>query len=200
VPVGFTISGDWATVDGTATGADNDYIPASGTWVIQGGQTESTPISVQVVGDRKIELDETFSIVASNVMNGIPPVPLVLTILNDDVATTSVSNASVTEGNAGTTPMSFTVTLTSPSAIPIQVSYFTTDGTAVAGQDYEAATDGALVFPLGVTQQIVTVNVIGDTTFEPDETFTFTATPAGGTASTATGTILNDDVRTRRRA
>ena len=44
-----------------------------------------------------------------------------------------------------------------------------------------------------MTTQTITVNVIGDTLFEPDETFTLTVTPAGGAAVTATGTILNDD-------
>jgi outer membrane autotransporter protein len=193
-PFPLTITGTWQTVDGTATAADNDYIPATGTFVIPADTLESNEISFQVVGDRKIELDETFTIVASNVQNGIPPVPLTLTILNDDVAATSVADASGSEGNAGTTPMTFVVTLTSLSDIPIQASYFSGNGTATGGEDFQPA-QGTLTFSPGVTQQNVTVNVIGDTTFESDETFTLTVTPAGGTASTGTGTILNDDSR-----
>ena len=193
-PISLPISGFWQTVDGTATAADNDYIPASGTFTIAPGELESSLVSVQVVGDRKVEPDESFTIVASNVLNAATPPPVTLTLLNDDVAATSVADAGVTEGDAGMTPLTFVVTLTSESDVPIQASYATGNGTAFSGEDYQAAL-GTLTFPPGVMQQSVTVNVLGDTTFEPDETFTFTVTPAGGTASTATGTIFNDDAR-----
>src|SRR6185369_5288798 len=52
---------------------------------------------------------------------------------------------------------------------------------------------GTLTFAAGQTKQTVTVNVIGDTAFEPDETLTLTVTPTGGAKVTATGTIVNDD-------
>ncbi|MGZ5433945.1 MAG: Calx-beta domain-containing protein, partial [Thermoanaerobaculia bacterium] len=193
-PSNLPIIGFWQTVDGTATAADNDYIPASGTFTIAAGELESSLVSVQVVGDRKVEPNESFTIVASNVQNAATPPPVTLTLLNDDVAATSVGDASVPEGNAGITPMTFVVTLTSQADIPVQASYATGNGTAVSGEDYQG-TQGTLTFPPGVMQQSVTVNVLGDTTFEPDETFTLTVTPAGGTASTGTGTIFNDDAR-----
>lgn len=193
-PVNLPITGNWQTVDGTATAADNDYVPASGTFVIPEGQTQSNPVSVQVVGDRKVEINETFSIVASNVQNGTAPPPLVLTLINDDVPVFSVASMPVNEGNAGTTPMELSVILTSPIAVPVEVSYVTGNGTAVGGEDFQPR-EGTLTFVPGLIAQVVTVNVIGDTTFEQDETFPFTVTPAGGTPSTATGVILNDDAR-----
>jgi outer membrane autotransporter protein len=193
-PVNLPVTGNWQTADGTATAADNDYVPASGTWTIPQGQTQSNIISVQIVGDRKVETDEIFAIVTSNVQNGQPPPPRTVTIVNDDVAAVSVSNVSATEGNIGTRPLTFVVTLTSPSAVPVDVSYFTADGTAVAGLDYQEQ-EGAVRFEPGVMTQNVVVNVIGDTTFESDETLTLTATPTGGSPATATGTIVNDDAR-----
>src|SRR5262249_28137935 len=104
----------------------------------------------------------------------------------------TVANASVLEGNNGLTPMNFVVTLTAPAPTLVQATYRTADGTATGGVDYEPTT-GTISFNPGQTQQTVTVNVIGDTLFEPDETFTLTVTPVGGLSVTATGTIINDD-------
>src|ERR1051325_5198910 len=43
-PATATISGLWQTVDGTATVADNDYVAASGDFIIFQGQSASQPI------------------------------------------------------------------------------------------------------------------------------------------------------------
>jgi len=76
------------------------------------------------------------------------------------------------------------------------VDYATTDGTATAGSDYTAAS-GTLTIPAGSTSGTITVHAKGDTTFEPDETFTVTLSGLVGggsiTNGTATGTIKNDD-------
>ncbi|HEV7241778.1 MAG TPA: autotransporter domain-containing protein [Thermoanaerobaculia bacterium] len=194
-PVMQTITGDYQTVDGTATAADNDYVPKEGKFTIEAGQTQSTEVSVQIVGDRKIEADESFTIVASNVAGGVPPPPITLTLVNDDVPAVSVANAQVTEGNAGTTVMTFPITLTTPAAIAVQATYFTSDGTATGGVDYQPVQEGTVTFEPGITLQTVNVNVIRDTNFESDETLTLTVTPTGGTAATATGTITNDDTQ-----
>ena len=110
----------------------------------------------------------------------------------------SITDASLTEGNSGTTDMAFTVTLSKSSTTPVTISYATANGTATAGQDYTASS-GTLTFAPGVTSQQVKVAIIGDTTVEPNETFTVTLSkPSGATIvrATATGTILNDDVAT----
>jgi uncharacterized protein YhjY with autotransporter beta-barrel domain len=200
-PFNFDVSGDYQTFDGTATAADNDYIPASGKFVIPAGQT-STSIPINIVGDVKPEQDEVFTVVISNVQNANPTDlgPYVFTILNDDVGL-RIADASVPEGNSGLTPMTFTVSLQTPVALPTRVSFQTTNGTATAGVDYQAAS-GVLSFAVGEVTKTVTVNVIGDTDFEPAETFTLTVSPLGnvlpsasatGPPVTATGTILNDD-------
>lgn len=193
-PANIPITGTYQTVDGTATAADNDYIPTAGVFVIDIGQTQSNEISVQIVGDRKIEANESFTIVASNVVGGVAPQPLTLTLINDDIPVVTVANAQVIEGNSGTTAMTFPITLTTAAAIPVQASYFTSDGTATGGEDYQP-TQGTVIFEPGIAQRSVTVNVIGDTNFEANETLTLTVTPAGGTAATATGTITNDDTQ-----
>ncbi len=50
---------DFATADGTATEADTDYQAVSGSLVFQPGET-SKAILVPVIGDTKLELDESF--------------------------------------------------------------------------------------------------------------------------------------------
>ncbi len=73
------------------------------------------------------------------------------------------------EGNAGTTFFTFTVTLSAAYRVPVTVNFATQDGTAIAGEDYLAAS-GTLTFAPGETSKIITVEVIGDPTREPDET------------------------------
>lgn len=197
------MTGDYQTVDGTATVADNDYLFAQGKWIIPSGQTASkdvatgAPISLVIVGDKRVEADETFSVVASNVQNVATPAPVVLTIQNDDVPVMTVSSPRVAEGSAGTVPMIFDVTLVPAAGIPVQATYQISGGTATAGQDFQPPTPTTLTFAPGETQKTVTVLVNGDTTFEPDETLILTVTPTvppGGVAVTGTGTIVNDEV------
>ena len=109
--------------------------------------------------------------------------------------TLSISDASLLEGNSGTTPMTFTVSLSAASAGTVTVNWATSNGTAVAGEDY-AADSGTLTFNPGQTSQPISVTVNGDTTYEPDETFTVTlSSPNGATIADGegTGTITNDD-------
>ena len=80
----------------------------------------------------------------------------------------SVGDASVTEGNAGTTPLSFPVTLSAASTQPVSVTYATADGTATAPSDYAAAS-GTLTFDPGETSKIISVDVVADLAIEQDE-------------------------------
>jgi len=57
----------------------------------------------------------------------------------------SVSDASVSEGNSGTTALTFTVGLSAASGQTVTVNYATADGTALANIDYTAAS-GTLTF------------------------------------------------------
>ncbi|WP_200376899.1 beta strand repeat-containing protein [Thiocystis violacea] len=125
--------------------------------------------------------------------NGTPTTPTL------SFASTAVS---LIEGNSGTTNMTFTVNLSAAQTSAVTVNYATANGTATAGSDYTAAA-GTLTFAAGETSKTVTVPVIGDTTFEPNETFSVTLSSptlngaaagiALATANVATGTITNDD-------
>src|SRR6185503_4748381 len=78
---------------------------------------------------------------------------------------------------------------------PVTVRYATSNGTATAGSDYTAAS-GTLTFTAGATSRTFNVPVIGDTAFEPNETFSITLSqPTNATMAVAAalGTIVNDD-------
>ena len=101
----------------------------------------------------------------------------------------------MTEGNAGTTNATLTIKLSSASTRPVAVSYYTADGDARQGVDYQTAA-GRVVFAAGVTSKTVVVPVIGDALDEADETFAFLlADPLGAGVSRgrASVKILDND-------
>jgi hypothetical protein len=107
----------------------------------------------------------------------------------------AVADASVVEGNSGTTTLPFAVTLSASSSRVVSVGYATSDGSAKAPGDYVAAT-GTLTFQPGERTKTISITVAGDTAIEPDETLSITlSAPVNATISrgSATGTIKNDD-------
>jgi hypothetical protein len=76
----------YATADGSATAADGDYLPTSGTLVFAPGQT-AKQIEIPVVGDGTVEPDETLKLTLSNATDAvIADGEATLTIANDDAA------------------------------------------------------------------------------------------------------------------
>ena len=191
----------YATSNGTAT-AGVDYTAESGTITFAAGVTTQT-VHVGIIGDTAVEPNETFTVTLSAPLGvTIAKGTAVGTITNDDVAVVvtppavSVADASVTEGNGGTTNLVFTATLSKVPATTVTVRYATSNGTATAGQDYTAGS-GTITFAPGVISQTVNIAVAGDLTVEPTETFTVTlSAPSGATIarSTATATIITDDI------
>jgi len=107
----------------------------------------------------------------------------------------TITDATATEGNAGTTAAEFTVRLSAPSSEAVSVHYSTDDGTATAGSDYQPA-DGVLNFAPGETVKTIPVLVNGDRLAETNEWFVVhltEATNANVFDGEATGTILDDE-------
>ena len=97
----------------------------------------------------------------------------------------SVSDATVQEAEGAV--LVFTATLSHASSRTVTVDYATSDGTAVAGSDYTAAS-GALTFNAGDTSQTVQVTVLTDSEDEGQETLTLTlSNPSQATLDDATG-------------
>ncbi|MDB5465779.1 MAG: exsH, partial [Phenylobacterium sp.] len=112
----------------------------------------------------------------------------------------STPSVALAEGNSGVTAFSYTLTRTGPTTAASTVNW----GVTGSGSNPANAADfqngvlpsGSVTFAAGETSKVITVNVVGDTTVEPDETFTVTLSGASGATlgtSTATGTITNDD-------
>jgi len=107
----------------------------------------------------------------------------------------SIDDPTVTEGDNGTSSLVFTVRLSAASSQAASVQYRTVDETATAPSDYTAVT-GDVIFDPGETSKSIEITVLGDTSVEPDESFTvelFGATGALIVKGEGTGTILNDD-------
>ena len=193
-----TVTVNYATANGTAT-AGSDYQAAAAPYVRtrRNAKNDSDPDYPRHRG----RTDETFFVRLTTPTNAtLTDGEGMGTIKDDDsiqnaLPQFTVSDASVTEGNSGTTALTFTIKLSAASTGAITVVYATADQTATAGSDYLAAS-GTLTFAPGQTQKTVTVLVNGDTVYEPDETMLFNlSNPTGATLGRgqAVGKIVNDD-------
>lgn len=111
----------------------------------------------------------------------------------------SISDASIGEGDFGTTTLTFNVRLTGGVAGASGVSFTasTSDQSANAGSDYVALFNQPGSIPAGGTSTTVSVTINGDLDNEPNETFLVTLSNivgAIGVDRVATGTINNDDI------
>ncbi|MBT9315774.1 Calx-beta domain-containing protein [Leptothoe spongobia] len=188
------VSVEYSTFNDTAI-AGLDYTPKSGTLTFQPGQTSKT-IAVDILGDKRIEDHEKFTLELNNSINAtIVDGRGVGTIRNDDQLEISSNGIIINEGDSGTTEATFTVRLSDIYDETVTVEYETEDGSALSDSDYTPAS-GTLSFAPGETEQTITVDVTGDEDPEPDETFSVNLNNASdGVITTAqtTGTIRNDD-------
>ena len=98
----------------------------------------SKTITVLVNGDTVPEIDETFFVILSDAVGAtIADSQGVGTILTDE-PTLAIDNVSKSEGNRGTTTFTFTVSLSRAASQTVKVDYATANGTAMAGEDYNA--------------------------------------------------------------
>ena len=107
----------------------------------------------------------------------------------------TINDVAVTEGDAGTSSATFTVTLEGGATQIVTVNWATANGTAVGGSDFASAS-GTLTFNTGETTQTLVVPINGDTLDENSETFFVNlsgATNAVAADSQGLGTILDND-------
>jgi probable HAF family extracellular repeat protein len=186
----------YATADGTAT-AGSDYRDDSWTLAFAPGQTSNT-VTVQVVGDRLPEPNETFVVNLSNPTNATIADGQGQGTIVDDEPRISISDVSKKEGKKNQTmQFTFTVTLSAAYDQPVTMSFQTVNGTATTGDNDYVAKTGTLTFKPGETSKTITIEVKGDSKKEADETFyldLFGLSSNGlFTKSRGIGTILNDD-------
>jgi uncharacterized repeat protein (TIGR01451 family) len=196
-PTAGTVTVQYSTSDNTAV-APGDYAASTGTVTFDPGETADS-FNIPIVQDSVDEPNELFNITLSNPVGATLGVPSAgtLQILDDDgPPSITIGNLSLNEGNGGVTPFTFTATLSSPSGFPISFDYATADGSATAPGDYASVATTTVNIPAGAPTGSFTVNVNGDATIEPDETFVVNlsnATNATLATTQATATIVNDD-------
>ena len=184
--VGTADAGDFTASSGTLSWADGDAAPKS--------------FTVPITNDAIYEPDETFTATLSNATGGatLGAATTTVTVQNDDspLAGTirmAVAAASVNETDGS---VSLTVERVGGSDTAVSVNYATATGTAGAG-DF-TATSGTLNWAHGdATAQTITVPIVNDTSFEPDETLTVNLSAISGGAAlgtpTTTVTIVSED-------
>ncbi|MEM9900975.1 MAG: ExeM/NucH family extracellular endonuclease [Pseudomonadota bacterium] len=175
-PGGFSIYYT-GPLDSTATAANDDgaywALSAEG---IDGAIASTTGLPFDAV-----------EIASPGVVSAEPPAP---TLAIDDVT--------VAEGDAGTTDLVFSVTLSADAPGPFTVDFATTDGEAAAGEDY-VSLSGTLNFAgTAAETQAITVSVLGDTDAEDDETLSVILSNVSDASvsaadDTGLGTIEDDD-------
>jgi hypothetical protein len=173
-----------------------DYTTTSGNLSFGIGVTQQQ-ITVQVAGDALDEDDEVFRVQLGSSTPIIDGDALGIIRDDDDPPAISITSLTQFEGDTGTTPAVFTVTLSAPSGRGVTVDFATAAGTATANTDFNT-TSGQLSFAPGVTSAPITVQIRGDLLNENDETFTVGLTNpvnAGLATGSAVGTIRDDEAQ-----
>lgn len=197
-PSAETITVNYATLNDTAI-AGLDYTGVSGTATFAPGVVSRT-VSVPTSGDLLDESNETVRLALSS------PVGAALgdgegvgTIVDNDTSSLRILDTTITEGDSGSSIVSFTVTISTPNASEVSVIYNTANisSGAIAGQDY-LAVGGTVIFPAGSTiSQTIAVPVLGDLVDEVNEAFNVVLSgPVNAVLDRAVGraTITDDDL------
>nr|WP_242691634.1 Calx-beta domain-containing protein [Pedobacter sp. SYSU D00823] len=181
-----TFSIDYATADGTALVSDNDYLPVNAQLSFTGqnpGETQS--FTVIINGDTKIEKDEAFKVLLSNITETFKDrlnadrLSFVIdnattTIKNDDAATIAITGENGAEGIKGGL---FLFSLSQGTADEdIKVSYNLTGDAVGDGTDYIGSSTGEVTIPAGLSSVELKLPVVDDLTLEDAESLMVNAT------------------------
>lgn len=205
-PSADPVSFDWATTNGTATGAvgscsgSADFVHDNTIGGFAAGETATT-ISITLCGDTVVEENETLTVTLSNPQNAILQFQSATgTIINDDGQPGIIAaDLVVAEPASGQITASFDVLLTRAFTQTVEVDFETVADTATASVDY-IGTSGRLTIPAGATSAQVDFQVLSDNLVEVPEALTLQlSNPANATLSDAEGLgiILDADTQPR---
>ena len=177
---------------GSATpGVDFNYTPGVSSWAV--GDLGFEIFGIQILGDTLDENSETIVLHLSNPSPGLglgSPSTLTFAIQDDDeggVVQFQVTGLAVNESSATATAV---VVRNGGAASGVTVQYATSNGSAVAGEDFVAET-GTLSFGAGVSSQQIEIALLDDPTDEPAESFTLTLSNATGGANLGAQTTMS---------
>ena len=180
----------------------NDYTAISGvTLAIAAGSNTGT-VDVPINDDATVELSEVFDLNLTDASdNATFSVPgdddnAKCTITDNDTAVFSINDQTVDEASG---PMTFTVTLSNPIDIAVDVNVYYTDVTASGVTDYDNTTDTVTITPPAMSAD-VDVAIVNDAISEDNETFISGVSLVTGIGNrifddsdTGTGTIMDND-------
>lgn len=203
----------WRTVNGTAVagqdfGAAGSATQRTGTLTWAAGDGSSRTIAVgpvatagshiPVINDTAIEGPETFAVQLSSTSPGVTigSGEAVVTIVSDDRGIAMATAAQTVSEDAGTAQVM--VTRAGSSTGAVSVNYNTANGTALAGQHFQAAS-GTLFWSDGdVAPKPINITIIDNPQVNAARTFSVTLSGATGatlspTATSTTVTIADND-------
>ena len=208
-----TITVHYHTIANTATAGQDFTAINAGTLFFDSGETQKS-ITVSIIDDPLIEGIENFFVVLTDATaqaeDGSPSSASIgidntanITILDNDspTATIGFSQDSFDAGE-GAGSAQLVVTRSGGLDVSATVNYATSDGTAIAGNDYISST-GSITFAIGEVSKVIEIPLIDDTIPENTLSFTVTLTADGGNGfiggrSTATVNIIDNDATTFR--
>ena len=187
----------YRTVSGGTASDGSDYTgraPTTATF-LPGQSTYA--VAVPIRADSVVEPDETITLELSGATGSgttIADGSATGTIRNDD-SNFTVSNASVLEGDSGTTAVTVTITRHGYTAGATSVSYATHAASADRDVDYVHIPTTSIPFAPGEITKTVTAQIVGDTLAEPDEAFSVGLSRAQDRSGPEIGSvvILDDD-------
>jgi len=196
----YTITVNYATSNGSAV-AGSDYLTATGVLTFTPGQTQRS-FNVTTNTDDLAEGDETITLTlssptANRAALGAPN-PATLVIADNEGTPTLRFSESTATVNEVAGSLKIFVTLSTPAQDTVTVTVTSVNGTAVAGQDFDAVSR-TLTFAPGTIVQSFDVTIHNDNIYELDEVFTLTLGSTSNNATisaflkTQTVTIQSDD-------
>jgi hypothetical protein len=150
-----------ATTPGPWAIAPYDYTALGGTAVWARHSTSSITVTVPIVGDEWVELDENVTLVLRNPSSAVTltETTAVGTIRNDDL--TQVGGDSEPDcGMTAAWTCPFTIELSRRVAFDVTVVFATGNGTASAGQEFVGVPRGTVVIPAGALQGTATITLL----------------------------------------
>ncbi|MBE9112179.1 M10 family metallopeptidase C-terminal domain-containing protein, partial [Nodosilinea sp. LEGE 07298] len=188
-----------ATGNDTIEGADSlDQLDLSAFAATSVGRTEvGSDLVLDLGAERSITLKDYYAVAASD------RIALQFAEVPAPTLAIAATDARQAEGNADTTAFTFTIKRSGhlDGATTVNWAVSGTGANPASASDFAsgALPSGTATFAAQEIEQAIAVNVRGDLVAEADETFAVTlSNPSDGatlTTATATGTILNDDVK-----
>ena len=188
----------YTTADSSAV-AGIDYTSTRGSVTFNVGQTSKT-VNVPIIGNTLPATDRAFNL---NLFSASPGSQFARSQGTGLIIENQPSNrvfpgndVAVIKGDSGTQTANFTVNLSSAQAFPVQVDYFTSQGSALDPSNY-LGDSGTLTFAPGTTSINVPITVNSNTFILPTEYFQLNLTNPQNTVvgdTPAYGFIYNADV------